>query len=111
MLAEHKIELREGTTRYVSIDCVNANTGADFDFTGYSAQTWISFGDAGKYIPVAVVESTVSFKIPASDSIGKTQGVAETRIFKDNDDVFEVIRMVINVRKASKPDITYHSAS
>ncbi len=108
MLAEHKIELREGTTRYVSIDCVNANTGADFDFTGYSAQTWISFGDAGKYIPVAVVDSTVSFKIPASDSIGKTQGVAETRIFKDND-VFEVVRIRIDVRKAGKPDTTHHN--
>lgn len=110
MLAEHKIELREGTTRYVSIDCVNANTGGAFDFTGYSAQTWISFGDDERYLSTAVVDSTVSYVIPASMSIGKTQGVAETRIFKDND-VFEVIRMVINVRKASKPDTAYHSPS
>lgn len=107
MLAGKTIEIREATTRYVNIPCKNRDTGEPFDFTGYDVQTWVAFGSIGQYVPTTVIDSLVSYKIPAKLSRGARSGVAETRIFKDGD-VFEVLQVSIIVYKAKKPDTECH---
>lgn len=97
------LELREATTRYINITCRSRETGGAFDFTGFTVQTFLSFGDTKQYVSTAVVENIVSYKIPADVSVGVKKGIAETRIFKDGD-VFEVLRLNVVVKKAEKPD-------
>lgn len=104
MLAEMNLDLREATTRYVNITCKSRETGENFDLTDYVVQTHLSFGQHQQYVNTAKIGSMVSYKIPAEISLGARKGVAETRIFKDGD-VFEVLRINIEVYKADKPDI------
>lgn len=104
MLAELSIEMREATTRYMNITCRNPVTNEPFDFDGYTVQTWVAFGTRNQYVPNTIVENLVSYKIPAALSLGAKAGLAETRIFKSNGDVFEVLRVNISVHKAGKPD-------
>lgn len=104
MLAEMNLDLREATTRYVNITCKSRETGENFDLTDYVVQTYLSFGQNQQYVNTAKIGSMVSYKIPAEISQGARKGVAETRIFKDGD-VFEVLRINIDVYKAEKPDI------
>lgn len=103
-ISEANIEIREATTRYVDITCKSKETKQAFDFTGYTVQTSLSFGATQQYVNTTIVENMLSYKIPAEISIGAKRGIAETRIFKD-DDVFEVLRINVEVRKAEKPDI------
>ena len=103
-ITEENMEIREATTRYVDIACKDKATGNDFDFTGYTVQTFLKFGSQRQYIETIIIGSTVSYKIPASISKGAKSGIAETRIFKDGD-VYEVLRINIKVAKAEKPDI------
>ena len=105
MLAELSIEMREATTRYMNITCRNPVTGEPFDFDGYTVQTWAAFGSRGQYVQNTIVENLVIYKIPASLSLGAKAGYAETRIFKANGDVFEVLRVNIAVHKSGKPDL------
>lgn len=95
------IAMVEGTTRFVEVTCKD-QSGDPFDLSGYEIRTWISFDNS--YLPTVVVENIVSYEIPASLSVGKRSGIAETRIFKDGR-VFEVIRVKIAVVDAKKPDI------
>lgn len=104
MLAEYNLEIREATTRYINITCIDKSTGQDFDFTGYTVQTWLSFGWRKQYVPTVVVDNLVSYKIPAEISLSAKQGIAETRIFK-NGDVYEILRINVTVYKANKPDV------
>lgn len=104
MLTEFNVEIREATTRYIQITCKDRSTGQAFDLTGYNVQTWVSFGANRAYVPNAVVENIINYKIPADMSLGARRGTAETRIFK-NGDVFEVLRANITVYKAEKPDL------
>ena len=104
MLEELNIEIREATTRYVNITCKDRTTGEAFDFTGYTVQTHLSFETKKQYVPTVIVENIVSYEIPAEISLGAKHGTAETRIFK-NGDVFEVLRVNVNIHKAEKPDI------
>ena len=104
MLAEKNLEIREATTRYMNITCKDRQTGNDFDFTGYTVQTYLAFGNNQRYVPTTVVENLVSYEIPADISLGVENGVAETRIFK-NGDVYEILRVNVKVRDAKKPDI------
>ena len=104
MLTEFGVEIREATTRYIQITCKERQTGQAFDLTGYDVQTWINFGANKTYVPNAVVSNVINYKIPAAMSLGAKRGVAETRIFKNND-VFEVLRANITVYKADKPDL------
>ena len=99
-----ELEIREATTRYINVTCKSKETGAAFDFTGYTVQTHLSFGDRAQYVNTVIVNNMVSYKIPAEISLGTKSGIAETRIFKDGD-VYEVLRINITVRKANKPDI------
>ena len=78
-------------------------TGGDFDFTGYTVQTFCSFGPKKQYVNTVIVDNIVSYEIPAAISVGTTSGICETRIFKD-DDVFEVLRINVKVHKSAKPD-------
>lgn len=103
MLTEMNLEIREATTRYINITCKSKETGEAFDFTGYTVQTYLSFGDNQQYVPTTVVENLVSYKIPADVSLGSKMGKAETRIFKDGD-VYEVLRINVQVFMAAKPD-------
>ena len=105
MLAEYGIEIREATTRYMQITCKDKTTGQDFDLTGYDIQTWVSFGENERYVPMVVAGNFLSYEIPADMSLNAKRGVAETRIFQ-GDDVFEVLRVNITVYKAGKPDLT-----
>lgn len=98
------LELREGTTRYINITCKSKETGGAFDFTGFTVQTYLSFGDTKQYVNTAIVDNLVSYKIPAEVSVGVKKGIAETRIFKDGD-VYEVLRLNVAVKKAEKPDL------
>lgn len=107
MLAELSIEMREATTRYMNITCKDPTTGEAFDFTGYDVQTWVAFGTEQRYVENIIINNIVSYKIPATMSLGARTGVAETRIFKDGD-VFEVLRANITVHKARKPDTEFH---
>ncbi len=102
-ITEMSIEMREATTRYINITCKSADTGNAFDFTGYTVQTYLSFGAHRQYVESIIINNMVSYKIPATISLGVKSGVAETRIFK-NGDVFEVLRINVSVRKAEKPD-------
>lgn len=103
-ITEQVLEIREATTRYINITCKSRETGEPFDFDGYTVQTYLAFGHKRQYVPTAIVENVVSYKIPAEISLDTRSGIAETRIFKDGD-VFEVYRFNIIVRKAQKPDI------
>lgn len=110
MLDELSIEIREATTRYMQITCKDREAGQNFDLSGYDVQTWIRFGAKKKYVPTVVVDSLVSYEIPAEMSLNARNGIAETRIFKDGD-VFEVLRVNITVQKAERPDLEHHSAN
>ena len=106
MLEELNIEIREATTRYVNVTCKNKATGQAFDFSGYTVQTHLSFGKNKRYVNTAIVGNLLSYEIPADISLGVRSGIAETRIFKnEDDDVFEVLRINVVVHKAYKPDI------
>lgn len=105
MLTEKNIEIREATTRYINITCKSQETGDDFDFEGFSVQTHLTFGARKQYVNTTIAGNIVSYKIPAEISLGSSGGVAETRIFKNND-VYEVLRINVAVRKAQKPDTT-----
>ena len=103
-ITEMNLVMREATTRYINITCNNKQTGEPFDFDGYTVQTHLSFGSKRQYVATTVIENLVSYKIPADISYGARNGIAETRIFK-NDDVFEVLRINIAVFKADQPDL------
>lgn len=103
-VTEFSISLREGTTRYISITCKNKSTGDSFNFDGYTVRTHLSFGKNKCYVPTTIIGNIVNYKIPANISVGEISGVAETRIFK-NDDVFEVLRINVSIAKATKPDV------
>ena len=103
-ISEMNLELREATTRYINITCKSKETGQDFDFTGYTVQTHLHFGAKKEYADTTIIENLVSYKIPASISLGSKSGIAETRIFK-NGNVYEVLRINIKVYKADKPDL------
>ena len=103
-ITEYDLVMREATTRYINITCKRKETGEPFDFTGFAVQTFLSFGQRRQYVPTAIVDNLVSYKIPAEISIGVRNAIAETRIFK-NGDVYEVLRINITVVKAEKPDI------
>ena len=102
-ISEMNITIREATTRYINITCKSKETGEPFDFTGFTVQTYLSFGEYQEYVNTTIVENLVSYKIPAEASLGAAYGVAETRIFKDGN-VYEILRINVNVRKAEKPD-------
>lgn len=110
-ITEYSLEMREATTRYINITCKSRETGEAFDFAGFTVQTFLAFDTrrqhVSQYVQTAIVDSMVSYKIPAEISVGSTRGVAETRIFK-NGDVYEVLRLNITVRRAEKPDIVPH---
>ena len=103
-ITEMNITIREGTTRYVNISCKSKETGRDFDFSGYTVQTYLSFVANKAYANTAIVENVLSYKIPAEISVGQARGIAETRIFKDGD-VYEVLRINVKIEKAEKPDV------
>lgn len=103
-IKEMDLCIREATTRYINITCKSKETGAAFDFDGYTVQTYLAFGARKQYVGNIIVDNLVSYKIPAEISLGARSGTAETRIFKDGD-VFEVLRINITVQKAVKPDI------
>lgn len=96
--------IREATTRYINITCKSKETGEAFNFSGFTVQTHLAFGAKKQYVPTAIVDNLVSYKIPAEISLGARSGTAETRIFKDGD-VYEVLRINITVQKAEQPDI------
>ena len=102
-ITDFDLKIREGTTRYINITCKSRETGQAFDFDGYTVQTYLSFGNNQLYVTNTVVENVVSYKIPAEVSVGVNFGIVETRIFK-NGDVFEVLRVNVEVKKAEKPD-------
>ena len=102
-IKEMELEIREATTRYINITCKDQNN-VDFDFEGYTVQTYLSFGINREYVPTVIAGNIVSYKIPAEISLKARNGVAETRIFK-NGDVYEVLRINVSVRKAEKPDL------
>lgn len=102
-ISEMGLELREATTRYINITCKSKETGEDFDFTDYTVQTHLHFGPRKEYANSTIINNIVSYKIPASISLGTRSGIAETRIFKDGD-VYEVLRINITVFKADQPD-------
>lgn len=103
-ISEMDIEIREATTRYINITCKSKETGQDFDFTDYTVQTHLHFGEINQYVNTAIVGNLISYKIPASVSLGTRNGIAETRIFK-NEDVYEVLRINVAVREADQPDL------
>lgn len=103
-IKEMALCIREATTRYINITCKSKETGRAFDFTGFTVQTYLAFGEQTQYVPTTVVDNLVSYKIPAGISLGARSGMAETRIFKDGD-VFEVLRINVTIQKAEKPDI------
>lgn len=103
-IKEMALTIREATTRYINITCRSKETGAAFDFDGYTVQTHLRFGPKKQYINTVIVDNLVSYKIPADISLGAKNGIAETRIYK-NGDVYEVLRINITVQKADKPDI------
>lgn len=103
-ISEADLCIREATTRYVNITCKDKATGEAFDFDGYTVQTHLAFGTKKQYVPTAIVDNLVSYKIPAEISLGVWRGTAETRIFKDGD-VFEVLRINVTVQTAEQPDI------
>ena len=105
VITESRMDLREATTRYVDITCKDRATGEAFDFDGYTVQTYLKFGARRQYVDTTIVGNVVSYKIPASISIGTKSGIAETRIFK-NGDVYEVLRIDIRVHKAERPDVS-----
>ena len=102
-ITEMNLAIREGTTRNISITCKSKETGNNFDFSGYTVQTYLEFGINRGYVENTIVENIVNYKIPATISVGEKSGVAETRIYK-NGDVYEVLRINITVLKAVKPD-------
>lgn len=109
-ISNMNLEIREATTRYINITCKSKETGEDFDFTDFIAQTYLDFNGKQEYVPTVIAGNIVSYKIPAEVSVGAKKGIAETRIFKDNHsfdlyDVYEVLRIDIKVAKANKPDI------
>ena len=105
-IKEMHIEMREATTRYMNILC-KTEAGEPFDFTDYDVQTWVAFGANEIYVPNTIVENLLSYRIPPEVSLARRSGVAETRIFKAGD-VFEVLRVVISVNSAGKPDLEPH---
>lgn len=109
-MEEINISIREATTRWVNITCLDKATDTPFDFTGYDVQTWVKFGTTERYVQNTIAGNLVSYKIPAELSLGTQSGLAETRIFKDGD-VYEVLRVRISVHKAGKPDMEWHEPS
>ena len=103
-IVEMSLVMREATTRYINITCKSKETGEAFDFTGFTVQTFLSFGARRQYADTVIIDNLVSYKIPAEISVGARSGIAETRIFKDGD-VYEVLRINIDVKNAEKPDI------
>lgn len=101
-------KIREGTTRYVQITCKD-DEGQNFDFTGFTVQSFAKFGSNTTYLNTTIVDNIVSYEIPASISVGQSYGCVETRIFKDgDDDVFDVYEVRVPVLPSIKPDLTYH---
>ena len=101
MLTPMEISYREGTTRYVQINCKDQE-GQDFNFDGYEAQTYLRMGKE-MYLPTVKVGNVLSFKIPAEVSVGQLSGRSETRIFK-GDDVASVIEIKYDIVPSPKPN-------
>lgn len=97
-----RIDIPEGTTRYVNIDCYNTN-GTVFDLTGYDISVKILFSD-GTLIEKEseILDNTISFVIDPEDTIGKKSGEYEVRIYKD-DMIYQVIKGDIGVRSSIRP--------
>lgn len=110
------INFREGTTRYVKINCKD-QAGDPFDFTDYTVQTYLRLNGKCKqalecYLPTAKIGSLLQFTIPAAASVGMDRGVTETRIFNNgSDEVESVIVGEIDIHRSPKPNIVPQEAT
>ena len=120
-----KTALREGTTKHIEIEVLDQDNEQPFDLTGYTVQTYLTVEALqqhgmvcgghvlrdGMYLQTDAAENVISYTIPASATVGQRRAFAETRIFKEHGantgtfDVFEVIRVQIDVLPAAKPDV------
>ena len=97
-----RIDIPEGTTRYVNIDCYNQN-GTIFDLSGYSISVKIMFDD-GTLIEKEseIYDNTISFVIAPEDTVDKRSGGYEVRIYKDKE-IYQVIKGDIGIQSSIRP--------
>lgn len=97
-----RIDIPEGTTRYVNIDCYNPN-GTVFDLDGYTIAVSILFDD-GTLIEKEseIYENTISFTIEPEDTIDKKSGGYEVRIYKEKT-IYQVIKGDIGIHSSIRP--------
>ena len=97
-----RIDMPDGTTRYVNIDCYNPN-GTVFDLSGYSISVKILFND-GTLIEKEseILDNTISFVIDPEDTIDKKSVGYEVRIYK-NETIYQVIKGDIGIQSSIRP--------
>lgn len=97
-----RIDIPEGTTRYINIDCYNPG-GTAFNLDGYSVSVRILFDD-GTFIEKVptITDNTISFVIDPDDTISKRSGGYEVRIYKD-ETIYQVIKGDIGVQSSIRP--------
>ena len=96
-----RLDIPEGTTRYINIDCYNPN-GTVFDLEGYTVAVRILFDGNIIEKVASILDNTISFTIDPEDTIDKKSGEYEVRIYK-NDDIYQVIKGDIGIRSSIRP--------
>lgn len=111
-MPSNSINMIEGTTRLIEIECFDRKKPVPFDFEDYEIQTYLTLQDAageetGRYISTTAEGNLARFIIPDTETVGKRSGWFETRIFK-GDETYSVIQGNIWIGESKKPDTDFH---
>lgn len=94
------MQIMEGTTHYINIDCIDKLTREPYDLTGHKATFSIKKENTAVHKKTEIHDYTVSAKIEPEDSVGIKRIPYECRIFSPNGDVYHVVYGVIEIVKA-----------
>ena len=97
-----RIDISEGTTKYIVIDCVDCD-GSVFNLDGYTATVLLKFNDNSEIKKeYKISDNTISFTIDPEDTIDKKSGEYEVRIYQ-NKDIYRVIKGDIGIQSSIRP--------
>lgn len=96
------IDVVEGTTHYINIECSDKNNRSPYSLEGYTAV--FKYVDQSKTVnkSTTIINNIIQIKLTPADTIGKVRLPYECRIISNsNGDVFHICMGNIEVHKAN----------
>jgi hypothetical protein len=96
------IDMDEGTTRYINVDCQNPD-GTIFNLSGFDVTVLLLLDGAEEISKeYTITDNTVSFRVDPEDTIGHKSAKYEIRIYK-NTEIFNVIKGDMRIHSSIRP--------